>query len=119
MFVRWKRRERTTASRRARRKDPSGRTGRFLLSAVLVQSERRDGKPRQKVVAYLGCISEDRVGDMFPRKHFWDKVGRRLDTLRLEPEIRREVEAALLTRVAQLTAEEMACYERKRKALNL
>jgi len=106
MFVRFKRRERVsvrTTPWKARR-----RTGRFVLTAVLVRSERRDGKPRQKVVAYLASIAEEDFAKVLPRQHFWARVDTRLGALNLEPGQRQKVEAALLAVVARPTPEEIS-----------
>jgi hypothetical protein len=84
------------------------KTGRFLLAAVLVQSERRDGKPRQKIVAYLGFVREEHAREkVWARKMFWDEARRRLDALGLGPAERQKVEAALGARVPRPTAEEV------------
>jgi hypothetical protein len=125
MFVRWNRRERVSR-KRIRYVDKEGRfvrwgrpdevrerrTGEFLLIAHLVRSERRDGKPRQKVVGYLGSIREEAeyVGH---RKHFWEHADKRLDALALEAEERRRIEAALLARVPRPTAGEVEAEERE------
>ena len=102
MFVRWNRRERA-------------RTGKFLLAALLIQAERRDGKPRQKVVAYLGSIKEERVPSPYIRKWFWRDVDRRLDSLGLEAEVRQKVEASLVVRVPRPTEEEIDAADQARE----
>ena len=82
MFVRWKR------TKRLRRRGSIVReTGRVALVAMLVKSERRDGQPRQVVMAYLGTIGTDRLGDAYPRRWFWEKCDARLAALALEPQI--------------------------------
>jgi hypothetical protein len=107
MFVRWKRRQRVGTSRRRR-----GKPGVVLLSAQLVRSVRREGKPRQEVVAYLGSIEEGRVGEFEGRFWFWRVMGRvivgRIDALGLEPAERRRVLDALEAVVAPPTAAELA-----------
>jgi hypothetical protein len=128
MFVRWKRRERVSRKAwkwkaggpRNWKKETQG-TGEFLLVAVLVRSERRDGKPRQKVVAYLGAIAEDGLADFWPRKHFWTAADGRLDALALDPGARQKIKAFLQARVPRPTAEEttVAEEERKKRVLEL
>jgi hypothetical protein len=135
MFVRWKRRERRSRKKRiwkggvhetwkprlhnddGRPTHHTGRTGKFLLCAVLVKSERRGGKPRQKTVAYLGSIPEGRAGDVSHRHWFWEAAGRKLDALGLDAAGRQEVEAALLARVARPTAEELEGRGRRLREL--
>jgi hypothetical protein len=62
MFVRWKQRPIWTNPPRVGRQ----KTSRVLLVAVLVKSERRGGRPRQRTVAYLGSIEKDRTDDPGP-----------------------------------------------------
>ena len=54
--------------------------------AVLVESVRVDGKPRQKHIAFLGSIASDRLGN--PGPHFWFHVTSKLKRLgnRIGPE---------------------------------
>ena len=85
MYVSWQRR------RRVRRGKSSP-----LLTAVLVESRRVDGEPRQRVIAYLGGIREAYV-DEREREHraFWRGVDDRLDALGLDPVTRAMVEASV------------------------
>jgi hypothetical protein len=111
MFVRWKRRKRIA-------KDPFtfGRkhVAKTDLSAVLVRCERLDGKPRQRIVAYLGTIQEGYLKGEHSaaREYFWENADRRLSSLGLAKTERQEIEAALVARVPRPTAEEVE--ERKR-----
>jgi hypothetical protein len=102
MFVRWKQRPRWSSTHRHGRQ----KTDRVLLVAVLVKSERRDGRPRQRTVAYLGSIARDRTGDPWPRFHFWKAVSARLDSLNLDAPMRKKIETSLRARVGQPTDEE-------------
>ena len=100
MYLRWQRR------RRARRgKSP-------LVTAVLVESRRVDGKPRQRVVAYLGGIREayvdEREGE---HRAFWRGVDDRLDALGLDPATRARVEASVESRVRRVTPENQAEFD--------
>jgi hypothetical protein len=123
MFVRWERRERVSVKRRRLRDErgrkhyvaaPPRKTGEFVLVVRLVKSERRDGKPRQKVVAYLGIVREEYAEHPTHREAFWRRASARLDALGLDPEERGKIEAALLARVPRPSAEEVAAAERKR-----
>jgi hypothetical protein len=116
MFVRWKRRERKT--RKAYEWERYGRakgTGKYLLIAVLVRSERQDGKPRQKIVGYLGSVPEGLADEPFQRKWFWDRARHRLDALALEQTERQKVEGALAARVPRLTVEELDVLKKKQE----
>jgi hypothetical protein len=55
MFVRWQRQKQSR-------------------SAVLVESYRANGKPRQRHIAYLGSIRPRFIEKALPRAHFWDHV---------------------------------------------
>jgi hypothetical protein len=120
MFVRWKKREKVSRKRMTwrmvRRGEASGpvgsyqvkTTGKFLWSAVLVNCERRDGKPRQKIVAYLGGIDQECIKHTDHRASFWDGATRKLDDLGLDGATRRKVEASLTAVVRNPTARERA-----------
>ena len=100
MYVRWQRKKRVDRNKLG-----------HLLCAVLVESRRVDGEPRQKTVAYLGGIREGCV-ERFLEHHacFWRDVTQRLDQLGddLAPEERKTVEEALAKRVRRLTESEFA-----------
>jgi hypothetical protein len=102
MFVRWKRRR--CADKRWYVRDADGEycdvwEARFLLSAVLVRSERRGGKPRQKVVAHLGGIRENDLDEVMPRSRFWSGAAAKLNGLGLDPDARDRIDSALATKV--------------------
>lgn len=96
MFVRWKRRA------KSRRKRLTGETA---LSAYLVSSERVEGKPRQRVVAYLGSIRENATHYVGHQMGFWEAAAPTLDRLELDPETRSAVEASLTRKVPKPTEE--------------
>jgi hypothetical protein len=103
MFVRWKQRPRWSSTHRLGRQ----KTSKVLLVAVLVRSERWDGRPRQRTVAYLGAIERDRTEDPGRRYHFWKAVSARLNSLNLDAPQREKIETALRARVGQPTDEEV------------
>ncbi len=74
MFIRWQKRKR--------------RDGVTRLNAVLCESRRVDGKPRQEHIAYLGAIDDvwldqplDDPGANLKRYEFWEKAEKRLAPL--------------------------------------
>lgn len=69
MFVRWKRKQ---------LKDDR------LKYAQLVKTVQVTGKPRQKVIKYLGSIRESHLECKDYCKQFWDKVNDNLEKLDLE-----------------------------------
>ena len=83
MYVRWNRRKRIKEGWRKKKGD--------YLSAVLVESCRIDGKPRQKTIKHLGSIGEDRLDRVYARKCFWDKAEKNMDLLDLHPDNRLKV----------------------------
>lgn len=116
MFVRWK-------NRRCKDwRDWHGRVDQ-TFSAYLVKSVRVNGKPRQKVIAFLASVREFALDcpwtsgeekircNRTARALFWEQVEARLAQIALMEENRQEVTASLTRVVPQLTAEEHAIYE--------
>lgn len=112
MYVRWNRKQRVDRKKLGP-----------LLCAVLVESHRVDGAPRQKTVAYLGGIREFSIDSKLGRRvRFWGDVTQRLDQLGgdLAPEQRKKVETALAKRVKRPTdAEKLAELEKMLASLRL
>ncbi len=100
MFVRWQ-----VRSRKRRGGSP-------LLTAVLVESRRVDGQPRQRVIAYLGGIRE-RYIDEREKEHiaFWTRVDDRLDELGLDAGTRARIEASVESRERRVTPESQAEFD--------
>jgi len=69
VYVRWKSRSTGAATEHA-------------WSLVLVRSERVDGKPRQRVVKYLGSIRDSEMEQPPAVTRFWQRVDAQLDELR-------------------------------------
>jgi hypothetical protein len=82
MFIRWKR-------RRLRRHND------VALVAVLVQSRRIQGVPRQRLVRYLGSIPFQKRMTTAARQVFWQRVAARLTALALAPATRTALEDKL------------------------
>ena len=104
MFVRWKTRQLTGSIMR----DPTK-----SLTAVLVESKRVHGKPRQRFVAYLGRIHEDLLehdSHCLYRAKFWDMISVKLDQVH-EPFDRAKVEASIAKVVPRPTPEQVATDE--------
>ena len=75
MYVRWQ----TYRSQALRPRHRAYNDERARLKAILVESVRVDGEPRQKYIAFLGSLTIDKVGDPHPR--FWYDVTTRLEGL--------------------------------------
>src|SRR5262245_22011983 len=93
MYVRWQlyQSQARDSSMRERR-EPHAR-----LKAILVESVRVGGRPRQRHIAFLGSVAID-GGD---RRRFWYDVTTKLDRLsnRVSPDDRQRIEAAIAKRV--------------------
>ena len=104
MFVKWQRRPTDSYY---------GAIAGDLLMASVVESKRVDGKPRHKVITYLGSIREKHAQGgpkMAVRQdNFWQHVSERLDLTsnRIGPDDRAKIEAALAKRVRQPTQAEI------------
>jgi len=83
MFVRWKKRKRF--DKRLNRQLPD------YLYAVLVESIRIDGKPRQKTIKYLGSIFSNLVNAPFRMSRFWVEAEKNLSELDLSPADREKI----------------------------
>ena len=111
MFLRWQMRK-SVASRH--RESPP-----VQPVALLVESVRIDGKPRQRHVAYLFSIwrgEEDKLGDRHWQVRWWVEASDRLDELgdRVKPEDRRKIEKALAQKIGRKpTKPEVAKYWRR------
>ena len=82
-----------------------------LLTATLVECHRIDGRPRQKVVSYLGSVRLDFVDQhLVHHLHFWDSVSERLDRMgeRIDTATRRRIERKLSERVTRPNATQRA-----------
>ena len=101
------RNERGSSLRTRRRADGSvGQDVRW--TAILVEGERVDGKPRQRHIARLASITESRIEVVHQRRYFWDEVCDRLDQLgnRVSIYDRRHIEAAIALKVPRLSQQE-------------
>jgi hypothetical protein len=101
MFIRWQSRKRTTYySYWGRSADPYGD---IHWNAVLVESVRLNGKPRQKHIANLGGFTEHQIKIAAQQIYVWKRAIKALDGLgkRMTPEERRQIEAALADRIGR------------------
>ena len=96
MYVRWKKRART------RRHRP---TGEHTLTAVLVTSQRVDGRPRQRIVAYLGSIGEHHTSVYWHQVDFWKSAAQHLEQLDLDADTATRIREQLAQIVPVPTAE--------------
>ena len=121
MYLRWKRRP-VAASRSYGGAPANDR----WLAAVLVDTERADGRARQRFVKYLGTIRESfvalsAIADERVRRRakdqkvrFWQRVSKTLAGMDLTPEDRERIEATIALRVPRFSAEEQAELDRER-----
>ena len=104
MYIRWKR----CALRR---------TADVKLKAFLVHSVRVEGRPRQRILGYLGAIRVRYQQAPAHRQRFWHQVEQRLPALRVDPGTRTVLEASLARVVPRLTPADLATLEAQRTAL--
>jgi hypothetical protein len=104
MYIRWK--------RCARR-----RTADVTLKAFVVQSVRVQGRPRQRILGYLGAIRQRYQQTPAHRQRFWQQVAPRLTALQMDPGMREALETDLARVVPQLTPADLATLEAQRAAL--
>jgi hypothetical protein len=98
-----------TISRCARRANSRSRRPiepRRSLVAVIVESRRVDGRPRQHLIQYVGCIARLDVHHLSARRRFWDRADAVL--VQFDQEQRARFEQTLETKVPRPTAEEVA-----------
>jgi len=110
MFVRWQ--QYRSQARNPWQRECNDRRAR--LKAILVESVRVDGKPRQKHVAFLGSIEVSAVDDAGSgHAHFWRDVISRLN--RVGPEDRKRITAVIAAKVGGPPTEaELEQLERER-----
>ncbi len=78
-------------------------------AAILVESYRENGKPRQRHIAYLGGITESGAAIVNQRGFFWVDVMEKLDRMpnRLSEVERATIEAKIAEKVPPLTETEI------------
>ena len=71
------------------------------IKAVLVETVRIDGKPRQKRVAFIASYEAGTLDQISTRSTFWRQARQRLNQInsQITPHDRSKVEAALARRV--------------------
>jgi hypothetical protein len=72
----------------------------YSLHAVLVENYRREGKPRQQIIAYLGSIRERHIADAQLRNQFYSMLQRKLNRLNLNPRVLSKVQMNLISTFA-------------------
>jgi hypothetical protein len=74
-------------------------------SAIIVESTRVNGKPKQRHVAYLAGFTESAIKIDAQRCFIWDSITDRLDRLgnRITPADRQKIEAAVAEKVPRPT----------------
>ena len=109
MYVRWKKRARTAYHKP---------TGDHTLVAMLAQSRRVNGQPRQKTI-YLAAIREKHLSATAHQLYFWRRVDQRLDDLALDGDLRAAIETKLRTTVPRPTQDAIEQVQRDRRRLGL
>jgi hypothetical protein len=78
------------------------------VKAILVESVRIDGKPRQRHVAFIASYEANKLDQIRTRSTFWRHARQRPDQIdnQITPADRSKVEGALAQRVPRTTAED-------------
>ena len=85
--------------------DTEGKKGRHLLEAILMETDRGVGESKERIVMHLAGIEERFLNTKelgmraFYRGLFWKVADKKLDDLRLEEDLRKKIEAALVETV--------------------
>ena len=87
MYVRWNKRKRFKSGWRKKE-------GHYL-SAVLVESHRVNGTPRQKIIKFLGSIGEESLHRVFRCQDFWAAAEKNLASLGLSAEDQQKIIASI------------------------
>lgn len=114
MYVRWaikKSRISPSSGPRAAQKTAMNARRGDLLVAQLVESKRVDGKPRQKVIAYLGSIRLHDLNRARSRLAFWRHAQAAFRKAGLTNEQKHQVDRALQTRVAKPSPDEVVTID--------
>lgn len=106
MYVRWNRRKRTKKIAWVMKEGD-------YLYAVLVESIRIDGKPRQRTIAYLGGVGENNPG-VYGRMRFWEQCERKLASLNLDAAVLEKIVTSLKTRVQKPSQDEFDAWHKAR-----
>jgi hypothetical protein len=105
MYIRWKRRW------RRRRQE-------WAHYAELVECVWVAGRPRQRVVGYLGSLRAPYWDAPAHRQRFWAQVDQRLPALGLDLETTQRLEARLAQQVRRPTPAELTALAARRAALH-
>ena len=105
MFVRWKHRP---AKRIKSWSAPDER----IRYAVLVESRRVDGKPRQRVIRHLAAIRDGDLQHPMTVDRFWTQIDDALDELGINGGPRLAMETAIGARVPRPDPEALAEHRR-------
>jgi hypothetical protein len=104
MYIRFKQRTRAHNARYVFAQKPPLVT----LAAQVVESERRDGQPRQRVLKHLATLKMEHEHDPKARQTFWRDANRRLDEMALNDFTRGWLEMEIAKRVSPITQVEKA-----------
>jgi len=119
MYVRWKKQKRSKKVDayyfiQSSTHPQLGKREACLLTAYLVENTRIDGKPKQKILSYLGSINDAKIINSGANEVFWKSVDTHLKALNLKRDQRADIEQKLQLRVPKMRWQEL--YEISRIA---
>ena len=92
MFIRFK---------RVKLADNHTQLPRYSIHCVLVESFRIKGKPRQRVIKYLGSIREREFMSHSSRSAFTKRIEGKIDELELGPHVTARLKVQLIRKIVQ------------------
>jgi hypothetical protein len=113
MFIRWQSRQRKRALFGRHKSDTH-------WSAILADSVRIDGKPRQRHIAYLAGFTESAARIPAQQRFVWERIEKRLKRLRkrIPAKDRQAIMAALIKKIGKPpTRAQRAKLDRQRAKL--
>lgn len=114
MYIRWKKQKRSTKVHgvyflaSGNNTHPQGiEKEAYLLSAYLVENVRVDGKPKQKILSYLGSINDAKITNPSANENFWESVDTHLRALSLKPDQKKDIKQKLQSRIPKIPPSEL------------
>ncbi len=92
MFIRFK---------RVKLADSQTQITRYSVHCVLVESFRLKGKPRQRIIKYLGSIREREFMNHSSRTAFTKRIESKIDELELGPQMTARLKVQLIRKIVQ------------------
>ncbi|WP_374027422.1 hypothetical protein ACES2J_12505 [Bdellovibrio bacteriovorus] len=100
MFARWK-------SQLLRKSLRHRGSPKHAYYAIIVEAYKKDGRPAQRLVRYIGGIREQDLNSPFHRKEFWERADRIMAEMNLAPQMRSSFEQKFAAKVPRPSRSEL------------